>query len=53
MSEKPKQEELDLSDAELMEVLKNHGMNRRGLMKVLGVGAGVAALSGTAAGQTG
>lgn len=53
MSEKPKPEELDLSDAELMDVLKNHGMDRRGLMKVLGVGAGVAALSGTAAGQAG
>lgn len=53
MSEKPKPGEWDLSDEELMEVLKNHGMSRRGLMKVFGVGAGVAALSGTAAGKPG
>lgn len=46
-------DELDLSDAELMEVLKSHGMSRRVLMKVFGVSAGVAALGGTAAGSTG
>lgn len=45
--------ELDLSDAELMELLKNHGMSRRLLMKVFGVGTGVAALGGTAAGNNG
>lgn len=43
--------ELELSDAELVEVLKNHGMDRRTLMKAFGVGAGVAALGGTAAGK--
>lgn len=43
--------DIDLSDAELIEVLKNHGMNRRSLMKAFGVGAGVAALGGTAAGK--
>jgi plastocyanin len=53
MSEKINVEELDLSDAELIEVLKNHGIDRRSLMKVMGVGAGVAALGGTAAGQEG
>lgn len=46
-------EDLDLSDAELLEVLKNHGIDRRTLMKAVGAGAGVAALSGTAAGQEG
>lgn len=53
MAEKPDIDELDLSDGELMEVLKNHGMNRRGLLKAFGVGAGVAALGGSAAGQGG
>lgn len=42
--------ELELSDAELIEVLKNHGIDRRLLMKALGAGAGIAALGGTAAG---
>lgn len=42
--------ELDLTDAELMEVLKNHGIDRRGVMKALGVGAGVTTLSGATAG---
>lgn len=46
-------DELELSDAELMKVLKNHGLNRRTLMKIFGAGAGVAALSGTAAGGKG
>lgn len=45
--------ELDLSDAQLIELLKNHGLDRRTLMKVLGVGAGVSALGGTAAGTPG
>lgn len=45
--------ELDLSDAELLELLENHGLSRRGVMKLLGVGAGAAALSGTAAGTPG
>jgi plastocyanin len=46
-------EELELSDAELMEILKNHGIDRRSLLKVMGAGAGIAALSGTTAGQEG
>lgn len=46
-------EGLDLSDAELITVLKNHGLSRRVLMKAVGVGAGAAMLSGTAAGQEG
>lgn len=42
-------EDLELTDAELMTVLKNHGMSRRFLMKVFGAGAAVTAISGTAA----
>jgi plastocyanin len=53
MSEDVNIDSLELSDSELIEVLKNHGIDRRGLMKVLGTGAGVAALSGTAAGSGG
>lgn len=53
MSEKTDVDDLNLSDAELLEVLKNHGIDRRNLMKVLGVGAGVAALGGTAGGKKG
>lgn len=46
-------DELNLSDEELLEVLKNHGLSRRTLMQALGAGAGVAALGGTAAGSPG
>lgn len=53
MSDDIKPSELDLTDAELVEVLKNHGIDRRGVMKALGVGAGVATLSGTTAGAKG
>lgn len=53
MTDETDVEELELSDAELIEVLKNHGLSRRVLMKALGVGAGAAALSGTAAGSPG
>lgn len=53
MSDNIKPGEMDLTDAELVEVLKNHGIDRRGLMKLFGVGAGVATLSGTAAGAKG
>lgn len=53
MSDEIDIDELDLSDAGLMEVLKNHGMNRRTLLKVAGVGAGVAGLSGSVAGKNG
>lgn len=44
-------EELNLSDTELITLLKNHGMNRRFLMKVFGAGAVASALGGTAAGK--
>jgi len=53
MSERPNTDDLDLTDAELVTVLKNHGIDRRSLMKAVGVGAGVAALGGTAAGARG
>lgn len=48
MTDGPNVEQLDLSDAELLQVLKNHGIDRRNLMKVLGAGAGLAALGGSA-----
>lgn len=53
MTDKPPIAEIELSDAELIELIKNHGINRRSLMKLFGVGAGVAAFSGTAAGDNG
>lgn len=45
--------DLDLSDAELVELLKNHGLDRRTLMRVFGVGTGIAMLGGTAAASNG
>lgn len=53
MSNSPKTDELNLTDEEIIEVLKNHGIDRRGLMKILGLGVGVSALGGTAAGHPG
>ena len=52
MTDEQLAQELDLTDAELVEVLKNHGIDRRSLMRVVGAGAGIAALGGTAAGRT-
>lgn len=51
MSRERPLDELDLSDAELLTVLKNHGIDRRRLLQLFGVGAGVATLGGTAAGK--
>lgn len=51
MSEEQTAGELELSDAQLIEVLKNHGLDRRLLLKIFGVGAGLSALGGTAAGK--
>jgi len=48
MSDSPRPDELDLTDAELVEVLRSHGIDRRGVMKLFGAGAGVATLGGTA-----
>lgn len=53
MTEKPDIDELELSDTELLEVLKNHGLDRRVLLKAFGLGAGVSVLGGTAAGKGG
>lgn len=53
MTKEQNVDDLDLSDAELIEVLKSHGVDRRALMKIFGVGVGVAALGGTATGKTG
>lgn len=53
MTENPAIENLELTDAELVEVLKNHGIDRRTLMTVFGAGAAVTALgSGTASAQS-
>lgn len=51
MTERQEIADLNLSDSELIRVLKNHGMGRRSVMKVIGAGAGVAALGGTATGS--
>lgn len=40
--------DLNLSDAELIELLKTHGIDRRSVMKVFGVGAGLALGTGSA-----
>jgi plastocyanin len=42
-------EDFDLSDSELVQVLKNHGMSRRVLMTVFGAGVVASAFGGTAA----
>jgi plastocyanin len=42
-------EQVDLTDAELVEVLKRHGLSRRTLMRVFGAGAALSAVGGTAA----
>ncbi|MBX0325379.1 hypothetical protein EGH21_20335 [Halomicroarcula sp. F13] len=39
---------MDLSDAELLEVIKNHGIDRRSVMKLLGVGTAVSLGTGSA-----
>lgn len=49
MSDDIDADELELSDAELLEVLGAHGIDRRSLLKLLGAGTGLAAAGGTAA----
>lgn len=39
MTEDHKKEESDLTDSELLELLRNHGTDRRLIMKVLGAGS--------------
>jgi len=49
MSEKLDVEELDLSDSELIKLIKSHGADRRSVMKALGVGTVLSLGAGTAA----
>jgi plastocyanin len=49
MSEKLDVEELDLSDSELIKLIKSHGADRRSVMKALGVGTVLSLGVGTAA----
>lgn len=49
MSNKPNLDELELSDAELLELIKNHGIDRRSVMKALGVGTVLSFGAGSAA----
>lgn len=53
MPEQQDIENLELSDTELITVLKNHGMSRRWLMKLFGAGAVISVLGGTASAQEG
>lgn len=48
MSKDTNIEDLDLSDAELLELIKNHGVDRRTVMCVLGLGTAVSLGAGTA-----
>lgn len=48
MSERPSPDELELSDTELLEVIKNHGIDRRSVMRALGAGTVVSLGSGRA-----
>lgn len=49
MTDETDADELELTDSELMTVLKNHGMNRRSVMAMLGLGVVGSAVGGTAA----
>lgn len=53
MSDQLNPAELELTDGELVQLLRNHGLSRRRLMQALGVGATVSAVGGTAAGRDG
>ena len=53
MSNRMDVETAELTDGELVALLRNHGMNRRGLMRLFGAGAVVAGLGGTAAAKPG
>lgn len=49
MSKKPDVEDLNLNDAELIELIKSHGIDRRSVMKVLGAGTALSLGTGSAA----
>lgn len=48
MSDRPPIDELELSDTELLEVIKNHGIDRRSVMKALGAGTALSLGAGSA-----
>lgn len=50
MTDQTDVDDLELTDSELVTLLKNHGLSRRSVMALLGVGAVGTALSGTAGG---
>lgn len=49
MPEKPRIEDLELSDAELVELIRSHGVDRRSILKALGLGSVLSLGAGTAA----
>lgn len=49
MSDKQDTQGSDLTDSELLQVIKRHTTDRRGMMKVIGAGAALAALGGPVA----
>ncbi|WP_096391061.1 cupredoxin domain-containing protein [Halopenitus persicus] len=49
MTDRPPLDELELSDTELLELVKNHGTDRRSVMKALGIGTALSLGVGTAA----
>ena len=48
MSERPSPDELELSDAELLELIENHGVDRRTVMGALGAGSVLSLGAGSA-----
>lgn len=48
MSDRPSIDELELSDTELLELLKSHGIDRRSVMKALGAGTALSLGTGSA-----
>lgn len=53
MSDDPDLTDVELSDSELVQVLKNHGLDRRVLMKAIGAGGVASLLGGTASANPG
>jgi plastocyanin len=51
MTDQPSVNELEFSDAELLELIKNHGIDRRSVMKALGVGTALSLSAGSAVAQ--
>lgn len=53
MSEETDIESLDLTDAQLLELIKNHGIDRRTVVKLLGAGSALSLGAGTVAAGSG